>query len=142
MNQEDKKFIYDFIHKHKIAVLATVDKSNQPEAAVVEFGDTPDLEIIFDTLAETYRKYNNLQKNQSVALVIGWDDDITVQYEGTAKEIKGQEKDKYKEIYFAKNPETRKWDSNPDIRYFLVKPKWVRYSDYGSKPYKVIALKF
>lgn len=143
MNLEDKKFIYDFIHKHKIAVLATVDKSGQPEAAVVEFGDTEDLEIIFDTLAEpNYRKYNNLQKNPSVAFVIGWEDDITVQYEGQAREIKGQDIDKYKEIFFQKNPKAKKWDSSPEIKYFLVKPKWVRYSDYDGKPYKIVELKF
>ncbi len=83
MNETDKKFIYDFIHQQKIAVLATVNKSVQPEAAVMEFGETESLEIIFNTLVEPhYRKYKNLQKNQAVALVIGWEDNITVQYEG------------------------------------------------------------
>jgi nitroimidazol reductase NimA-like FMN-containing flavoprotein (pyridoxamine 5'-phosphate oxidase superfamily) len=143
MNLEDKKFIYDFIRRQKIAVLATVNQSRQPEAAVVEFGETEDLEIIFDTLtAPGYRKYKNLQKNQAVAFVIGWEDNITVQYEGMAKELKGEDRDKYKQIFFQKNPEAEKWDSNPEIKYFLVLPKWVRYSDYDGKPYKVIELKF
>lgn len=143
MNQEDKKFIYDFIHQQKLAVLATVNKSSQPEAAVVEFGETEDLEIIFDTLdAGHYRKYKNLQKNQAVAFVIGWEDNITVQFEGHAKELKGEDRDKYKKLFFQKNPDAEKWDSHPEIRYFLVSPKWVRYADYDGKPYKIIELKF
>ena len=143
MNEEDKKFIYDFIHEQKIAVLATVNKCGQPEAAAIEFGETENLEIIFNTLAEPhYRKYKNLQKNQAVALVIGWEDDITVQYEGCAKELKGADCDKYKKIFFQKNLEAAKWDSDPQISYFLVTPKWVRYSDYDGKPYKIIELKF
>lgn len=143
MNDKDKKFIYDFIHGQKIAVLATVNKSGQPEAAVIQFGETENLEIIFDTLTEShYRKYKNLQKNQAVALVIGWDEDITVQYEGQAREIKGEEAEKYKRVFFQKNPGAEKWDQNPEIRYFVVTPKWIRYADYDGKPHKIIELKF
>ena len=142
MNEEDKKFIYNFVHKQRIATLATVDHSNKPEASVIEFGDTPELEIIFDTLSKTYRKYKNLKKNPAVAMVIGWEDNITVQYEGTAREISGEEAEKYKNIFFEKTPEAKKWDINPEIRYFVVKPKFVRYADYDGKPYKIIELKF
>lgn len=142
MNKEDKKFIYDFIHKHQIAVLSTIHENNTPESAVVEFGETEELEIIFDTIHPSYRKYKNLMVNSAVALVIGWDDDITVQYEGNAKEIKAREKEKYKKIYFSKNPQASKWDSNPEIKYFKVSPMWIRYSDYSKRPYKVIELKF
>jgi len=141
-NQVDKKFIHDFIHKQKLAVLATVDKSNKPEAAVIEFGETPDLQIIFNTLAGSSRKYDNLLKNKSVAFAIGWEDNITVQYEGMAREIKGEEKDKYKKIFYQKTPDAAKWDSHPEIRYFLVTPSWVRYADYDGKPYKIIELNF
>lgn len=141
MNQEDKEFIYEFIHKNQIGVLATIDKSGKPQAAVVEFGDTPELEIVFDTLI-SYRKYKNLQKNRHVAFAIGFDDKETVQYEGVAEEVKGELKEKYKRIYFEKVPDAAKWDTNPEIRYFVIKPKWIRYADYSGKPYKVIELKF
>jgi Uncharacterized stress protein (general stress protein 26) len=141
MNQEDKKLVLNFIKKNKIAVLATVDINGHPEAAAIEFGETDELEIIFDTL-KSYRKYANLGKNQSVALVIGWDDDITVQYEGKAVELDAEESGKYQEIYFAKNPEARRWTQNPEIRYFKVIPTWIRYSDLKSKPWKIIELTF
>lgn len=142
MNQEDKRLIYEFIHDHQLTVLATVDKNNNPEAAVIEFGDTPDLEIIFDTLAPSYRKYQNLKLNPQVAFVIGWENDITVQYEGVAREVAGSEKENYKKQYFQKNPDAEKWDSNPEIKYFIATPTWIRYADYSKRPFRIIELKF
>lgn len=141
MNLEDKQLILGFIKRHKIAILSTTGGNNQPEAAAIEFGETEELEIIFDTLAP-YRKYKNLQNNKMVALVVGWDNDITVQYEGNAMELAGQEKEKYQQMYFAKNPETKRWSQNPEIRYFKVTPTWIRYSDLSVKPWKIIELKF
>jgi len=55
-----KQFILNFIKKHKIGVLSTVSQKNKPEAAVVEFGETNSLELIFDTFV-TYRKYKTNQ---------------------------------------------------------------------------------
>jgi len=143
MTQNDKQFVYEFIHKHLIAALACINHSCQPEASIVEFGDTPNLELTFDTLSKSYRKFKNLRNNPAVAFVIGWDDKITVQYEGIAKEITGEEAERYKEIFFEKNPDrARKWDNDPEVKHFLVRPKYIRYSDYDGKPYKIIELKF
>lgn len=142
MNQQEKELIYNFIHKHELAALATVDKTGKPEVAMVEFGDSPELEIIFDTLHPSYWKYENIKNNNAVALAIGWENNITVQYEGLAIEIEGEEKDRCKKIYFTKNPIAEKWDSHPEIKYFKVMPRWIRYSDYSVKPYKIIELNF
>ena len=88
------------------------------------------------------RKYANLRKNNRVAFVIGWDEDITVQYEGEAYELAGEEKDKYKEIFFKKNPKAQKWEAVPEIRFFKVVPKWVRYSNLKVHPWEVYEIKF
>lgn len=137
---DKRKFILDFIRKHKIAVLSTVSPDNKPESAAVEFGETNELEIIFDTFT-SYRKYKNLKKNPSVSVVIGWDDDITVQYEGQAQELKGNELEKYKKAYFAKNPKAKRWEELEGVRYFKVIPRWIRYSDLNQHPWKIIELK-
>ena len=136
-----KKLIREFIGRQKIGVLSTVAESGRPEAAVIEFGETDALELIFDTLVSA-RKYANLRKNNRVAFVIGWDEDITVQYEGEAYELAGEEKDKYKEIYFQKNPKVQKWEAVPEIRFFKVVPKWVRYSNLKVHPWEVYEIKF
>jgi hypothetical protein len=41
---------------------------------------TDDLEIVFDTLSTT-RKCQNLRKCPKISLVVGWDQEVTVQYD-------------------------------------------------------------
>lgn len=120
-------------------VLATANKENNPEAAVLEYGITDDLEIIFDTFIDS-RKYRNIQYNNNVSLVIGWDEDVTVQYEGQAFELKGSDQGKYKRTYFRQNPRAKKWEKKEGISYFKVTPKWIRYSDLTKSPWEVFEI--
>lgn len=136
-----KKRVLRFIKKHHIGVLATVTSGGKPEAAVIEFAETDDLELIFDTFT-TYRKYKNIQHNPNVAFVIGWDENITVQYEGTVKELKGKELGKYKKIYFIKNPDAEKWQKYEEIAYFKIKPTWIRYRDGNTDPITIFEIDF
>lgn len=123
-------------------MLATIHTDKAcPEAAVLEFSETDDLEIIFDTFS-TYRKYKNLQDNPKIALVIGWDGDITVQYEGIAKELSGEELEQCKRIHIQKLPKAVKFENMKVVRYFKVKPTWIRYSDLSKDPWEVFEADF
>lgn len=127
MNVEE---VFQFLNGESLAVLATAADNGQPEAALMGFAVTPELEIIFDTL-RTSRKYPNLKKNPCVAWVIGGTTEVSVQYEGLAQELEGEEATKYQKTYFAKftdGPARLTW---PGITYFVVRPKWVRYCDYN-----------
>ena len=136
-----KQDILDFIKSHRLAVVSTASKDGKPEAAIVEFGELDDLTIIIDTLT-TSRKYKNLQTNKNVAIVIGWDNDITVQIDATANELSGDDLSVAKEAYFAKNSRAKKWETRPDIAYFAFKPKWIRYSNVGTEPWEIEELTF
>lgn len=136
----NKQTALDFIKNHKLAVISTVGANSKPESAVLEFGETEELELIFDTYT-TSRKYKNLQINKNVSFVIGWDDDITVQYEGIAAEVRGEEATKYKQVYWSKNPKAERWESREGITYFKVTPKWIRYSDLNKDPWDVFEIK-
>jgi len=46
MDQRD--LILEFIKRHQLTVIATVSPEGRPESAVIEFGQTDKLEIIFD----------------------------------------------------------------------------------------------
>jgi general stress protein 26 len=140
VNQMTKEEIYCFIQKHKLGVLATVSTSNVPEAALVGIAVTPNLELVFDTLAQT-RKCQNLRLNPKIAFVIGWDDEITLQYEGEAEEPKGSELERYKKVYFEKWPDGVERENWPDITYFKVRPKWIRYSNFN-EPQQIIEQTF
>lgn len=123
------KEVYEFMTEESLGVLATASEDGRPEAALMGFAVTPDLEIIFDTVRSS-RKYPNLKRNPRVAWVIGCATEITVQYEGMAEELEGEELAKYKITYFAKFPDGPARENWPGITYFVVRPKWVRYCDY------------
>ena len=122
--------VFQFMNRERLAVLATADDKGQPEAALMGFAVTPELEIIFDTV-KTSRKYPNLKANPRVAWVIGCTTEITIQYEGIAEELEGERLAKYKKVYFAAFPDGPARESWPGITYFVVRPKWVRYCDYN-----------
>lgn len=125
---EQKKLIFDFIRGDSIAVLATVSPETKSEAATISFAITDDFEIIFQTFI-SYRKYQNLKNNPSVAIVFGWDKKVTVQYEGLAHEVTGEDFAQCKEKYFEQNPANLKWDEVPGAAWFKVAPRWIRYLD-------------
>src|ERR1700690_1132091 len=128
--------LLNFLRKHRLGVLSTVSGAGEPEAAVVGMAFTDQLEIIFDTL-DTTRKCVNLRRNPKIAFVIGWDEETTVQYEGTADEPKGAELDRLKEAYFVPYPDGRERQKWAGITYFRVRPMWARYSDFNA-PLKIV----
>lgn len=138
---DSEKIILDFIKKHALAVISTVNHLGNPESAVLEFSETDKLEIIFDTFS-TYRKYKNILNNPRVAFVIGWDNDISVQYEGIATELEGEELKKFKNIHITKLPKAKKFVDMDIVRYFKVKPKWIRYSDLSVNPWNVFNVRY
>jgi len=133
--------VYRFMNEQRLAVLATVNSAGQPEAALMGYAVTPELEIIFDTV-KTSRKYPNLKQNPRVAWVIGCVSEITVQYEGVAEELTGEDLVKYKKTYFAAFPDGPARESWPGITYFVVRPSWVRYCDYNPQTRRIEEMKF
>lgn len=131
-----KQFLYDFINKRKLTVLATVVPDGKPEAAVMEVAVTPELELIIDT-ANTTRKYANLKRNPHIAFAFGWEEWDTVQYEGIASELVGEERERYRKIFLAKHPDAIKWDALPETTYFKVTPTWIRYTAMDQEPWVV-----
>jgi len=125
-----------FLQGEKFGVLATATEDGRPEAALMGFAVTPELEIIFDTV-RSFRKYPNLKKNPRVAWVIGCSSEISVQYEGIATELEGAELERCKTLYAKKYPDSTGRDKWPDLTYFLVRPTWVRYGDYTPRKRRV-----
>ncbi|MCC8939311.1 pyridoxamine 5'-phosphate oxidase family protein [Bradyrhizobium sp. Arg68] len=124
-----------FLRMHRLAVVSTLH-DGAPQAAVVGIAVTDDLEIIFDTLT-TSRKYNNLRADPRAALVIGWDAEQTVQYEGVADFPAGAELAACKRVYFAAWPDGPEREAWPNIGYVRVRPKWARFSDFGVVPARI-----
>jgi len=122
--------VFRFMESERLGVLTTATNSGQPEAALMGFAVTSDLEIIFDTVRSS-RKYPILKENPRVAWVVGCTTEVTVQYEGVAEELEGAALAKYKQIYFQKFPDGPARENWAGMTYFVVRPKWVRYCDYN-----------
>jgi len=89
---------------------------------------------VFDTSSAS-RKCRNLRRDPRIALVIGWNDERTVQLEGRADEPQGAELEALKARYFEVFPDGREREAWPDIVYFRVRPSWARFSYFsGSAP--------
>lgn len=132
----DVQEVFRFMDSERLGVLTTATNSGQPQAALMGFAVTPDLEIIFDTV-RTSRKYPNLKENPRVAWVVGCTTEVTVQYEGEAEELEGAPLAKYKPIYFRKFPDGPTRENWAGMTYFLVRPKWVRYCDYNPESRRI-----
>lgn len=130
-DSERKKIILDFIKTQPLGVISTISSEGLPEAAVVGISETENLELIFGTFNK-YQKYKNLKENPRVAVVIGWGD-ATIQFEGLARELRGDEKEEAKKIHIAKLPTSQKFAELPEQCYFKVSPTRIRYTDYSDK---------
>ncbi len=121
--------LLEFLRRYRFCVQASASPEGAPQAAVVGYAVTDELEIVFDTIGST-RKMGNLRRNGRIALVVGWDDDQTVQIEGVADEPIGPDLQRLKSTYFAKWPDGVERQAWNDITYVRVRPTWARYSDF------------
>jgi len=131
-----KAELYSFLASQRLGVLSSVSAGGQPQSALVGIAVTPDLEIVFDTVKMS-RKYGNLVAQTACSFVIGCQGETTVQYEGIAQELSGANLVAYKQIYFAAFPDGPERQSWPGIVYFVVRPTWIRFSDYGQRPPRI-----
>jgi len=118
-----------FLRSHRLAIQASASADGAAQAAVVGFAVSDRFDFVFDTLGTT-RKAANLRRDPRIALVIGWDDEQTVQVEGLADEPSGDELARLKAVYFAVYPDGVERQIWQGITYFRVRPRWMRYSDF------------
>lgn len=127
-----------FLQRHRLAVEASLAATG-PQAAVIGVATTEALELVFDTLDST-RKCANLRRDPRIALVVGWDEEQTVQLEGIADEPQDVELERLQARYFEVYPDGRSRLAWPGITYFRVRPRWLRYSDYRSGTARIVEL--
>ena len=120
-----------FVRAAGMGVVATASPSGKPEAALVGIAISDCGELIFDTPAEA-RKLTNIERNDRVAVVIGWNDGISVQVEGRARVVNDDERLRYERLYASQFPGSR--ISRLCFAVAVVTPDWVRSYDATSDP--------
>jgi general stress protein 26 len=132
----DRQQFINFVRERGLAVLATRGADGAPQAALVGITATGRGELVFDTNRGS-RKYRNLSAFAQVALVIGWDNEMTVQCEGAADIPTGADRDRCLQAYFAQYPDGVERAHDPDIVHVRVRPSWLRYSHYRPESFTV-----
>ena len=124
----------EFVRVAGMGVVATADADGNPEAALVDLAATDAGEVIFDTPI-TARKVVNIAVNPRVALVVGWNDGVSVQLEGRADTLTGEERAKYGRIYTERFPGSRALRA--EFAVVRVIPRWLRYYDARPGSFRV-----
>jgi general stress protein 26 len=130
MTALSKAELRQFIARQRYGVVATTQADGSAESALVGIAVAPALEIYFDTLDET-RKAQNLRRDPRISIVIGWENEQSVQLEGSADEPQGAELATLKRYYYAAWPDGPSRESWPGITWFRVRPHWIRFSDFN-----------
>ena len=127
--------LFSFLVKQRLGVLGTIGPTGAPQSALMGIAATDKLEIVFDTVKSS-RKYPNLIARPACSFVIGgWSTgEQTVQFEGEAEELRSPELERYQETYFKVYPDGPSRMTWPGITYFVVRPTWIRYSDFDTSP--------
>ena len=124
-----------FVRSARLGVVATASADGHPQAALVELAVTRDGEVVFDTKAAA-RKVANIAGNPRVALVVGWNDGVSIQVEGYAEALTEADREEYGRIYLEQFPESRALlDEFAVIR---VIPRWLRLYDARPESFRVI----
>jgi hypothetical protein len=129
----DKRSLHNFMAEHRYGVVSSISASGTPQSALVGIAVTDQLEIIFDTLRST-RKYGNLLARPACSVVLGFPGEKTLQLEGNAIEPEGAERFRYQEAYFSAWPDGRDRTGWPGMTYLVVRPTWIRFSDFDQRP--------
>lgn len=133
--------LVEFLRRHRLAVVTSIGPDGAPQAAVVGFAVTDELEVVFDTLGGS-RKAPNLRRDPRIAVVVGWDEEQTVQIQGLADEPSGAELVRLQQCYFQAYPDGPSRLSWPGITYFRVRPTWLRYSDFRGNASRVVEVQY
>lgn len=132
----DRAELVAFVRRRGRAVLATRGPDGAPQAIPVELAVTDEAEFVLDT-SRGSDPLRNMIAFPLVALVIGGDEEMTIQCEGTADVLAGDDRDRCLRAYFQQHPARRERALDPDVTHVRVRPRSVRLSDYRPESYGV-----
>lgn len=125
-----------YIRSHKLAVISTLGANSAPQSAFVGVATTDKFEIVFDTVS-TSRKHGNLLRDPRIAVTFAREPaEQTLQYEGMAFPVSrdAAHDARFREEYYRAWPDGPDRLAWPDLVYWGIAPRWLRYSDFDRGP--------
>ncbi len=122
--------LVQFVCRRGLAVVATRVPDGSPQAALVGIAATDRGDLVFDTAAQSCN-CRNLRAFPRVAVVVGWDDEVTLG-EGDADILGGTQRDRCLAAYVQQYPDGSQRAEDPGIVLVRIRLDWGRLSDYRS----------
>lgn len=113
-------------------VLATASRSGKPQVAFLSYANDRKVNLYFYTLNDS-RKYKNLITNPRVGAAI-YSDVGYLQLDGVAKELRGIPEHVAQRLLIARIGKRSEYHDDPRVRYFRLKPTWIRVRVRGEYP--------
>jgi pyridoxine/pyridoxamine 5'-phosphate oxidase len=117
-----------FVRRRGQAVVATRGPDGAPQVTSVGIAVTAEAEFVFE-LSIHSREHQNIRAFPLVGMVIGGDEEVTLQFEGSAERLDGDERDRCLRAYFQQHPLGRDRSQASYITYVRVRPGILRLSD-------------
>jgi general stress protein 26 len=118
-----------FVRAHGDGVLTTLGPDGRPQAAYLTLAATDTGELVLDARA-TSRTVSNVLRDARVAVVVGGPDGVTLQAEGLAVVVQGDERRRCAQVYVTAFPQFAASLADPAIAVVRVRPTWARLGDY------------
>jgi nitroimidazol reductase NimA-like FMN-containing flavoprotein (pyridoxamine 5'-phosphate oxidase superfamily) len=87
----NRRELIEYVREQRHGIVATSGPDGEPQAAFLPIAATADGELVFDARPES-RKIANLRGDARVAVVIGGADGTTLQCQGVADLLGGQDR--------------------------------------------------
>jgi general stress protein 26 len=118
-----------FVRAHGDGVLTTLGPDGGPQAAYLTLAVTDAGELVLDARV-TSRTVANVLRDTRVAVVVGGPDGVTLQAEGLAVVVQGDERRRCAQVYVTAFPQFAASLADPAIAVVRVRPTWARLGDY------------
>lgn len=116
-------------HEPKVAGVATATAKGRPAIACVGYAVRDDGTIVISTHQSSH-KWENLEGNPEIGLVVGWQFDRPhLQLGGNAELLIGDSAKEVEEFFFNANPQAKAFKT-PDTGFVVVTPTWARITEF------------
>lgn len=126
---KDKLFTLLKAHEPKLASIATATAKGRPAIAVCAYAVRDDGTVVISTHQSSH-KWENLEANPEVGLVVGWSfDQPHLQLGGDAELLTGDAAKEVEDFFFSANPQAKAFKS-PDTGFVVITPTWARITEF------------
>jgi len=136
--------LLNFLSKERVCALTVLLNDGQPHSAALHFSHNvgSEFEIYFST-ERSSRKCEPLLggKISKASIVVGFSevDWKTIQLEGEVYIAEDKDElDSIKAIHYAKHPQSKKYENDPETVFLVFKSKQYKYSDLSQRPPKIV----